>query len=86
METTNKQTQTQKNLLLEQECKKVFEQVTKTNNYFICPLLNEKTKTKQIQRIKNFCNINFDLYELNIIFVGGFNLDYSTAIKLQVIE
>ena len=85
-EAKNMLPQRTKNALLKAEVNKIFEQVTQKENYFICPLIDERQKTKQIQQIKSFCNVNFDLYQVSIIFVGGINLDYTTALKIQVIE
>ncbi len=79
-------TQQTKNEILKTEVNKIFEQVTQKDNYFICPLINERQKTKQIQQIKSFCSVNFDLFQVSIIFVGGLNVDYTTALKIQVIE
>ena len=92
MNTTNKTQlknmtpQRTKNALLKAEINKIFTQVTQKDNYFICPLIDERQKTKQIQRIKSFCSVNFELFQVSIIFVGGLNIDYTTALKIQVIE
>lgn len=85
-EAKNLQPQKVKNALLRAEVNKIFSMVTEKENYFICPLIEERQKTKQIQQIKSFCNVNFLLYQVSIIFVGGYNLDYCTALKIQVIE
>ena len=70
-----------KNKMLE-----LFGKVYEDNESLFSPLENDKTKTKNIQTLKDYMNSNTNLYELNIVFIGGLNQDYKTAIKVKVIN
>ena len=64
----------------------LFGKVYEDNDSLFSPLENDKTKTKNIQSLKDYMNSNTNLYELNIIFLGGLEQDYKTAIKVKIIN
>tara|TARA_R110002073_G_scaffold212802_1_gene373104 strand:+ start:554 stop:781 length:228 start_codon:yes stop_codon:yes gene_type:complete len=64
----------------------LFGKVHEDNDSLFSPLENDKTKTKNIQALKDYMNSNTNLYELNIVFIGGLKQDYKTAIKVKVIN
>ncbi len=64
----------------------LFGKVYEDNDSLFSPLENDKTKTKNIQALKDYMNTNTNIYELNIVFIGGLEQDYKTAIKVKVIN
>ena len=89
MKTLSKQTEAQKiinNNLLKTEVKNIFTNYYFSNNYFYIPLEDEKTKVNNIKSLKNYLNINFELYELSIIFLSGIEQKYTTALKIKLIQ
>ena len=64
----------------------LFGKVYEDKGNLFSPLENDKTKTKNIQALKDYMNTNINLYELNIVFLGGLGQDYKTAIKVKVIK
>ena len=73
----------------EETKKKMFElfgKVYEDNDSLFSPLENDKTKTKNIQALKDYMNTNTNLYELNIVFIGGLEQEYKTAIKVKIIN
>tara|TARA_R110002096_G_scaffold46182_2_gene123314 strand:+ start:188 stop:415 length:228 start_codon:yes stop_codon:yes gene_type:complete len=75
---------------MKQETKKkmfeLFGKVYEDSGNLFSPLENDKTKTKNIQALKDYMNTNVKLYELNIVFLGGLEQDYRTAIKVKLIN
>ena len=64
----------------------LFGKVYEDSESLFSPLENDKTKTKNIQALKDYMNTNVKLYELNIVFLGGLKQDYRTAIKVKLIN
>ena len=64
----------------------LFGKVYQDSESLFSPLENDKTKTKNIQALKDYMNSNTNLYELNIVFLGGLEQDYKTAIKVKIIN
>lgn len=73
----------------EETKKKMFElfgKLYEDGESLFSPLENDKTKTKNIQALKDYMNVNVKLYELNIVFIGGLEQEYRTAIKVKLIN
>ena len=89
MQTLTKQTEAQKiinNNLLKTEVKNIFTNYYFANDYFYIPLDDDKTKVNNIKQLKNWLNINCELYELQIIFLSGIKQEYKTALKIKLIQ
>ena len=89
MQTITNNTEAQKlinNNLLKREIKNIFSKYYFSNNYFYIPLEDEKTKVNNIKSLKNWLNINCELYELQIIFLAGIEQEYKTALKIKLIQ
>lgn len=78
---TNKQFKTVQN-----KCIDIFGKIYTNNNSIFIPLMDDKTKTNNIKKLKDYLNNNVDLYELSIVFLGGIKQEYKTAVKIKLIE
>lgn len=81
MTTTDKQ-QTE----IENKIIYIFGKIYKDENTIFVPLDDDKTKVNNIKKVKDYLNNKVDLYILEIVFTGGIQQEYKTALKIKVIK
>jgi len=79
MQTTNNKQE------LKELMTKLFGNLHNINNNYISGMEStDRDKTKSISRIKDFCSSKFNIYILSIVFIGGTESEYQTAIKIEL--
>ena len=71
---------------VENKALEIFSKIHISDNAIFIPLEDNKTKVKNIDRLKDYLNTNIKLYCLEVIFVGGLEQDYKTALKIKLIN
>ena len=81
MTTTDKQQNEIENKIID-----IFGKIYKDKNTIFVPLDDDKTKVNNIKKVKDYLNNKVDLYILEIVFTGGIQQEYKTALKIKVIK
>ena len=81
MTTTDKQQTEIENKIID-----IFGKIYKDENTIFVPLENDKTKVNNIKKVKDYLNNKVNLYILEIVFTGGIEQEYKTALKIKVIK
>ena len=81
MTTTDKQQTEIENKIID-----IFGKIYKDENTIFVPLENDKTKVNNIKKVKDYLNNKVNLYILEIVFTGGIQQEYKTALKIKVIK
>ena len=78
---TNKQQNEIENKIID-----IFGKIYKDEKTIFVPLMDDKTKVNNIKKVKDYLNNKVDLYILEIVFTGGIQQEYKTALKIKVIK
>tara|TARA_R110001632_G_scaffold46402_1_gene117809 strand:- start:11700 stop:11948 length:249 start_codon:yes stop_codon:yes gene_type:complete len=78
---TNKQQNEIENKIID-----IFGKIYKDEKTIFVPLMDDKTKVNNIKKVKDYLNNSVDLYILEIVFIGGIQQEYKTALKIKVIK
>lgn len=78
---TNKQQSEIENKIID-----IFGKIYKDEKTIFVPLMDDKTKVNNIKKVKDYLNNSVDLYILEIVFIGGIQQEYKTALKIKVIK
>ena len=81
MTTTDKQQTEIENKIID-----IFGKIYKDENTIFVPLDDDKTKVNNIKKVKDYLNNKVNLYILEIVFTGGIQQEYKTALKIKVIK
>mgnify|MGYP003644446854 FL=1 len=81
MTTTDKQQNEIENKIID-----IFGKIYKDKNTIFVPLDDDKTKVNNIKKVKDYLNNKVNLYILEIVFTGGIQQEYKTALKIKVIK
>jgi len=63
----------------------IFGKIYRYNGAIYVPLEDNKTKVKNIKKVKDYLNNNVSLYVLEIVFLGGVAQEYHTALRIQIL-
>ena len=81
MTTTDKQ-----QIEIENKITDIFGKIYKDEKTIFVPLDDDKTKVNNIKKVKDYLNNKVNLYILEIVFTGGLQQEYKTALKIKVIK
>ena len=70
---------------LKREMRKLFGVVYESNKGIFSPLENDKTKVQNVKNIKQYLKQNHNLYSIAIVFIGGMEREYKTAIQIDLL-